>query len=272
MYTKNFQLFQLISRCINSEKEKSFKGSKKYLIGSIAVWVLYSLILMQFAVAQERKEHQEVFSKNSLNLYLPSDQAYRGYQIKLAPGLGINISFVQMQEKIKRIWLDDLSEIVIDVDVALPEAQIIHLKRIETLPIPFQSRSKLKNTSLTVITDKNIYQFIIELVDKNFYQTIHIIPQKEPILELDEKTIARLSHVERGLERAIQERRILPNSSLILKVKEFISSARLGKPIPIAAQEQGLYLSFIYELARLGLRPPQFPIEQRRESLPINTP
>jgi len=275
--------YKLINKYNLKEKISSIKRidlfnkyiSKNVLgkIGTLAgIVTLYCLISIQFALAQKQEIHKELFTEKSLNLYISSQDAYRGYRIKLAPGLGVNISFVQMEEKIKRIWLDDLSEIVIDVDVALPEAQIIHLKRIQELAIPFQARSKQKNTSLTIITDKSIYQFIIELVDQNPYQTIHIIPQKEPILELDEKTIARLSHVERGLERAIQEKRLLPDSLLISKVREFVVSARRGKPIAIAAREQGLYLSFIYELARLGLKPPQFPIEQKREPLPNNFP
>jgi len=199
----------------------------------------------------------------SLNRYITNQEAYRGHRIQLAPGLGVNISFIPVDEKVRRLWLDDLSEIVVDVDVPLPNAQVIHLKRIAEIPIPFQSRSPLnRRTLMTVITNKNIYQFIIELTNYSTYQTIHIIPANEQTLQIDENTIARISHVEKGLEWAIQNRRILANSELVLRVREFIAAVRMGKPIYQAAQEQELYMSFIYELAKIGLKKHTFPFQK----------
>jgi len=226
-------------------------GKILLLIGSI-----YVLSEMP-AIANSPSGKQE-----SLNRYITNQDAYRGQRIQLAPGLGVNISFMEVDEKVRRIWLDDLSEIVIDVDVPLPNAQVIHLKRIAEVTIPFQVRSPIKRTLMTVITDKNIYQFIIELVSQSSYQTIHIIPENEQTLQIDENTIARISHVEKGLEWAIKNKRILENSELVIRVKEFVASVRMGKPIYQAAQEQGLYMSFIYELAKIGLKKHIFPFQK----------
>jgi len=191
----------------------------------------------------------------SLNVYVPSRDAYRGYVVQIPNGMGVNISFKELDERVRRIWLDDISETVIDVDEPLPMAQILHLKRIIRLSIPSQTRAEASRTLLTVVTDKNIYQFILVPTASARSHTVHIIPEREPILELEKGVVARLSHVENGLNYAIKERRILPDSPLIARVKEFIAIARTGVSIPQAAERQGLYLSFIRELAKLGMRP-----------------
>ena len=196
----------------------------------------------------------------SLNRFVPVYEAQRGIQVIVPPGLGVNISFLQTGEKVRRIWLDDLSELVIDVDEPLPDSRIIHLKRIDSLKIPFQVRARPSgNTLMTVVTDQNIYQFVLILRNTSDVQTIHITPDRDPILEIDSKTIARISHVENGLNQAIAQNRILPDSPLVLRIREFVAAVRMGQPIPQAAAQQGLFLSFIYELARLGLKHPVSP-------------
>jgi len=215
---------------------------------SVSHWIWWiGLVLLNSSIA--------VASEPSLNVFVPSRDASRGYVVKIPNGMGVNISFKELGERIKRLWLDDISEIVIDVDEPLPFAQFIHLKRIIRLSIPHQTRASASRTLLTVITDNGIYQFILVPTETARSHTIHIIPEREPVLELDDRTVARLSHVENGLEYAIRERRILPDSPLIAKVREFIAQARTGIPIPKAAQQQGLYLSFIQALARMGMRP-----------------
>jgi hypothetical protein len=193
--------------------------------------------------------------EHSLNLFVSSRDAARGYVVTVPDGMGVNISFRELGERVRRIWLDDISEVVIDVDEPLPSAQLLHLKRIVRLTIPNQTRAAGSRTLLTVVTDRELYQFVLVPVPTARSHTIHIIPEREPVLQLDEKTVARLSHVENGLNYAIKERRILPDSPLVLRVREFIARARTGLSIPQAAEQQGLYLSFLQSLARLGMRP-----------------
>lgn len=227
------------------------------------MWLRYVVVLVglvvsssQFSVLVASPGRKDVQQK-SLNLFVPSDAVQRGYIVELGFGLGLNLSFVLTGERIERIWLDDLSEIVIDLDRPLPDARIIHLRRIQGIDVPLQLRAPSRSTLLTAVTNYgNIYKFIVRPVDRvGNYQTVHIMPQRDPILELDAYTRARLSHVERGLQIALEEKRLRPDSPIVAKVREFLVSARQGKPVPVAAQEQGLMLSFIHELARLGLRP-----------------
>jgi len=82
--------------------------------------------------------------------------------VHLWPGHGVSISFYPTQEIIKKVWLDDPSQIVFDVDGCLeglgnsdcdnPGAGLIHLRQINKLKIPGMPAAT-NGAQLTVITE-----------------------------------------------------------------------------------------------------------------------
>lgn len=79
--------------------------------------------------------------------------------IKVWNGNGVSISFYEVNEIVKRVWIDDPSQILIDTDGCLeginPNCQssgagLIHLRRIQKINIP--GLPQAKSTHLTIIT------------------------------------------------------------------------------------------------------------------------
>ncbi|AUB44238.1 Prokaryotic membrane lipoprotein lipid attachment site profile (plasmid) [Nostoc flagelliforme CCNUN1] len=79
--------------------------------------------------------------------------------IKVWNGNGVSISFYEIKETIKRVWIDDPSQILIDTDGCLEGinsncqssgAGLIHLRRINKINIPGLPQSK--STHLTIVT------------------------------------------------------------------------------------------------------------------------
>ncbi|MBD6620337.1 hypothetical protein FNW02_32285 [Komarekiella sp. 'clone 1'] len=79
--------------------------------------------------------------------------------IKVWNGNGVSISFYEVSEIVKRVWIDDPSQILIDTDGCLeginpncqsPGAGLIHLRRIQKVNIP--GLPQAKSTHLTIIT------------------------------------------------------------------------------------------------------------------------
>jgi hypothetical protein len=80
--------------------------------------------------------------------------------VKVWSGHGVSISFYNTGEIIKKIWLDDPSQFVIDVDGCLeglgrncsqPGAGLIHIRKIESIKIPSLPKAAY-GAHLTVIT------------------------------------------------------------------------------------------------------------------------
>lgn len=79
--------------------------------------------------------------------------------IGLAPGSGVNITFIPSERIIQKVWLDDPTWLVVDVDGCLvglstecerPTATTVHLKRIN--PLRIEGFSSTGRSLLTVIT------------------------------------------------------------------------------------------------------------------------
>ena len=108
---------------------------------------------------------------------------------------GTNLSFIPTGEKIKKVWLNDPSQVTIDFDgpmcvqlgqgnrVTLGDCQnsganVIHLRRIKELDIPGLPR--VGNTLLTVITQRlgqtKLYTFRILYGEVPEYHTLAIYP------------------------------------------------------------------------------------------------
>ena len=108
---------------------------------------------------------------------------------------GTNLSFIPTGERIKKVWLNDPSQVTIDFDgpmcVQLGQgnrttlgncqnsgANVIHLRRIKKIDIP--GLPEVSNTLLTVITQREgqtkLYTFRILYEDIPKYHTLAIYP------------------------------------------------------------------------------------------------
>jgi hypothetical protein len=89
--------------------------------------------------------------------------------VKVWPGYGLNISFIETGESIIKAWLDDPSRIAMDLDGKDGAASVVHLRRIKPdqgLPL---MASQDGATLLTVITEsetgRKLYQIKVLPVD-----------------------------------------------------------------------------------------------------------
>lgn len=191
-------------------------------------------------------------------------------------GSGINLNFLETEEFIERVWLDDPSKIVVDFDDSNClnrsdcQATIIHLRRINPLEFPELPQSNF--TLLSVITSdakgkRKLYQFKIAYGQgKPQYYTVTINPEKpqkpaipglepEASIELITGGRATLVDVQRGLSIAKSQGLISQahgNLELEYRVMDFIALVRNGAdPIP-ASIRAGVSMAAIERLAHLG--------------------
>ena len=115
--------------------------------------------------------------------------------IKVSYQQGTNLSFIPTEEKIKKVWFNDPSQVTLDFDgpMCLQFAQgnsnnlkncqnsganVIHLRRIKKIDIP--GLPDVDQTLLTVITQKDgqnkLYSFRILYENSPEYHTLAIYP------------------------------------------------------------------------------------------------
>ena len=181
--------------------------------------------------------------------------------IKLWPGYGTNLSFLDTNETIVRVWIDDPSRVALDFDEPLcPTAvatdcvsgnpAVIHLRRIQGLR--FENLPRAIGTLLTVITetaggDRKLYQFRIEFATgEPEYHTISIQPTS-PI-----HPVIGLFDMRRGLQIAADQDLIHSDQELWSRLQRFLTLVRSGVAVPHAAQQAGVSLEVITQLATWG--------------------
>lgn len=100
-------------------------------------------------------------------------------EIGLAQGSGVNITFIPTGRIIQKVWLDDPTWVVMDVDGCLvgqttecerPTATTVHLKRIN--PLRIEGLSSTGRSLLTVITSGESEDLKIS--------TFRIVPKNSP--------------------------------------------------------------------------------------------
>lgn len=115
--------------------------------------------------------------------------------IKISYQQGTNLNFLPTGEKIKKVWLDDPSQVTLDFDGPMcahsglgdgttmedcqnSGANVIHLRRIKKINVP--GLPYVSNTLLTVITQKGgqgkLYTFRILYENVPEYHTLAIYP------------------------------------------------------------------------------------------------
>lgn len=127
-----------------------------------------------------------------------SDQAQgiigEAISLDVAPGVGLNISFIQTGELVKKAWIDDPSRITLSFDGTLCQtnsqgqecdsdqgASVVHLRQIRPIQFPDLPRSNANGTLLTLITEgsegRKLYQFRVRPVTREpKYTTIAVRP------------------------------------------------------------------------------------------------
>ncbi|MEM1685028.1 MAG: hypothetical protein QXD60_04660, partial [Nanopusillaceae archaeon] len=168
----------------------------------------------------------------------------QGVVVEVASGYGVNISFLRLPERIVRVWVDDISELLVEFDRPFPDVKVIHLRRLQPSQPPLQTRSATHETLMTVVTQENIYKFFIRPVaGRGRHKTIEVVPGG---------TSSSVVQLERGLAEAIRQRRLEAGSALTSRIRELIALLRQGHDLDIATQRTGLKLATIKELMNLG--------------------
>ena len=183
--------------------------------------------------------------------------------VHLWSGYGTNLSFLPTNERIVQVWIDDPARVALDFDEPLCPAaaesdcvsgnpSVIHLRRIQGLD--FEHLPSASGTLLTVITeatngDRRLYEFRIEFGDGDpDYHTVAVQPSS-PI-----HSLFGPGDVRRGLEIAASRDLIHPEQDLWQRLQTFLNLTQQGLEIPIAAEQAGVSLELITQLAEWGAR------------------
>ncbi|HEY9645406.1 MAG TPA: hypothetical protein V6C88_03500 [Chroococcidiopsis sp.] len=193
-------------------------------------------------------------------------QARSGVPLTVWDGGGTNIDFTHTHEIIQKVWLDDASQLTLDVDGTLCSggtcngsatgAGIIHLRRL--LGVHFPNLPSSPSTLLSVVTESpqgihNLYQFQISYAHGTpQYTTLSMVRASDPSENVD------LEAVNRGLQQAIACHLITANSPVIARMHDFISSVNGGASMEEAIAHAQVSLALVSRLAEMG-RPALLP-------------
>lgn len=191
-------------------------------------------------------------------------------------GAGANLNFIPTGEIVKKVWLDDPSQIVLDFDGPMctqagdgsgdncenSAATVVHLKRIHQIEFP--NLPQTSSTLLSVVTqtstgERKLYQFQIAYgTGSPQYHTVAIYPDSQvtPDGGMNGLVLTQLQNVELGL-RVAKSRNLLGrnqgNQRLELRVQNFLDLVSSGVTPQSASQQAGVSMRLISKLASLGI-------------------
>ncbi len=173
-------------------------------------------------------------------------------RLNLCQGSGLNLSF-PIGEYIQKVWLDDPSRITVDFDASInsKQARSIHLRRIN--PLKFDNLPQTNTTLLTVVTNKNRYQFIIGYgkgTPQYYGVTIASVPHQSPT-----NNTQWVTRVRSGLRVAQAQGLISPeqgNTILISRVHLVLGLVSTGVPLDLATSQSGVSMAFMNRLEQMG--------------------
>lgn len=195
--------------------------------------------------------------------------------ITIWAGAGANLSLIPTGEIIKKVWLDDPSQITLDFDgpMCMPvgalggsscedsAATVIHLRRIH--PLKFPNLPRTKSTLLSVISqtssgERKLYQFRVAYGSgAPQYHTVSIYPDVQTLPAIERNTLlqVQLQDIERGLQVA-KSRNLLGasqgNQRLLIRVQNFLDLVSSGTTLQSAANQAGVSTALVSKLASLG--------------------
>lgn len=226
--------------------------------------------------------------------------------IPLAPGTGVNISFIPSDATIEKAWLDNPSWLTLDADGCLVSrsaatsasrgapgtdanskrsevncqspSYVLHLRRINDLK--FVGLPTTPDTTLSVITRdrsgaRQISVFRLVRGNSTFH-TVEVAPNQLQQAETSVIGSFNLDLVNRGREVAISRNLLRSGDSLDSKILNFINFVRNGTPSNTALTRSGVSLQLVNKLTQLGQSSPsnfqpQVPTQTAPSSLPTNT-
>lgn len=200
--------------------------------------------------------------------------------VQVWPGHGVSISFFKTEETIKRIWLDDPSRFLIDVDGCLeglsrsncrnPGAGMVHIRRINDVKIPGMPKAT-NGAHLTIVTEsqqgtRSHYHFrIVAGGGTPQYSSLEIVSDRQetqqqqlPKPQPNATAIANSSLLARGMQVALANNWIETDSPLWQKLNIFIENLQSGKhDMTTAATNAGVSMRLVRRLIQLGTPAPK---------------
>ncbi len=188
-------------------------------------------------------------------------------QLAIYPGHGTTLNFRSTGETVRRAWLDDPSKVTLDFDdvncqIAVAKqacaAQVIHLRRISSLHFP--GLPATATTALTVMTDRNLYQFRLVFPATGLPAAAIVNVQSNPqdsqrrsgTTRLNSQGKAQTGQIASGLDVAVAQNLMAQGDALWNRVKLLLQLAQAGVPISQAAQQVGVSQRLLQRLAELG--------------------
>jgi hypothetical protein len=187
-------------------------------------------------------------------------------------GHGVAISFYEIGETIKKVWLDDPSQILLDTDGCLegldqncssPGAGLIHLRRIKRVNIP--GIPQTSTTLLTVITqsssgERKAYSF--RLATSNGTPKYSQVAIKadvareqtapKPQLQSLVKTQQTINQIRGGIVVAIKSGWILQQDELHQRLQKLIGYLQAGDDISTATNKASVSEDLVNKLIALN--------------------
>ena len=173
--------------------------------------------------------------------------------IRLAPGYGVNLSWLQTNETIKKVWLDNPSFIVLDADGCLDglsrnctgDAKVLHLRRIERLNLPHIPRNN--HSLLTVVTDAGFYLFKVIPSSTPHHLVYKVLPTPQP-----RDSSVFYTAITKGIRVAKREGYLIEGSELESKLNILTKQLQFGGDLEEIAQSQNISAEIISRLIELG--------------------
>ena len=233
----------------------------KTILPIIATTAILSLTTISRSIAvplvREIKQSQVSGNKGTLQT------------INVWNGHGISLSFYKTGEVIKRVWIDDPSQILLDSDGCLQGidrdcnssgAGLLYLRRINRLNI--RGLPKVWATHLTIITEssrgRKSYHFKVEPAGNTpQYSQISIVPDLKPQKQnLRRKTLTiETANNRKGINQAVQDGLVSRNDELYRRVRKLIYTINNGEnDLQVAANKTGVSMKLIRKLQLLGGR------------------
>jgi hypothetical protein len=187
-------------------------------------------------------------------------------------GHGVAISFYEIGEIIKKVWLDDPSQILLDTDGCLegldqncpnPGAGLIHLRRINRVNIP--GLPQTSTTLLTVITqsstgERKAYSFRLatsngtpkysQVVINNDVAREQTTPK--PQLQSLVKTQQTINKIRSGIAVAIKSGWMNQQDELHQRLQKLIGYLQKGDDIPTATKAASVSQDLVNKLITLS--------------------
>jgi hypothetical protein len=202
--------------------------------------------------------------------------------VKVWPGHGVSISFYNTREIIKKIWLDDPSRFVFDVDGCLEGlgkcssnstgAGLIHIRQIEKVKIPGLPPAS-HGAHMTVITEsgstRKSYHFrIVSGSGKPEYSQIEIIgdtPNKpeEVKPKVSYTALSDSRYIVKGMQVALSKQWVTKDSKLWNRLNQLVELRSSGEELVVAASTARVSMQLVEKLMLLGgkrlleVQPPQ---------------